>query len=308
MIFKHSFSITVSKFSLAYKILLFALIVILIFSAISISSIYFILEPIFQRVDEMDFFVHIGNAFKSIFTGNSDEAFQIVGQDFEVVMQVFAENRHNVIGAACALVSFLFIGKFLLSICYYPASDIINNFMNSKSKFGFTSNMLVNLKKAVAYSFVDTLISIPYMLLTGVIIYFVGYGIGQLSIIFAISACICLFMVLVAIKSSVFAMWLPTYINEDLGVFKSLAKSMKENKDLIVKNWGYYTMLNFISYFLGILFALVTFGLGLLLVVGIFVVFYLTSQLVIYYRKNEAKYYIDCETVINSKNPIKSVY
>ncbi|MDE6967974.1 MAG: hypothetical protein K2P12_04870 [Clostridia bacterium] len=311
MLVKHSFSITVSRFSLFYKFLLYLAIVLLIFSAISISSMYFIMKPIIAGVHNMQFFDHLSEAFKSMFLGDLElqqNAFAVLGSDFSKIGEVFATNKNNVIGAVCALIAFMFIGKFIISIGHYPLADVVNNFMNSNSKYGFTANLIAHLKKAVAYSFVDTLIYIPYMLLLGALVYLIIWGVGMFSLLFALSLSVLTVMVLLALKSSVFAMWLPTYINEDLGVFKSLQKAILTNKDLIVKNWGLFTAVNFLSYLVTVLFGLVTFGLGFIMCISLLSIFYLTIRLVIYYRRNERKYYIDAETVIDSKHSIKSVY
>ena len=217
MLAKHSFSITVSRFSLFYKFLLYLTIVMLIFAAVSISSMYYIMRPIIQGVQNMHFFEHCMDAFRSMFGGDlavQNSAFGILGQDFAKISEVFATNRNNVVGAVCALFAFTFLGKFLITIGHYPLADVLNNFMNSNSKFGFTSNLIAHLKKSVAYSFVDTLIYIPYMLLLCGLIYLTFWGVGKLSVVFALTLCLTIFMVLIALKRSVFAMWLPTYINE----------------------------------------------------------------------------------------------
>lgn len=311
MLAKHSLSITVSRFSLFYKFLLYFGIVMAVFAAIAISSMYYIMRPIIEGVQSMQFFEHIAAAAKSMFSGDlalQNAAFATLGADFEVIKQVFATNKDNVVGALIALVVFLFLGKFFITIGHYPAADVLNNFMNSNSKFGFTSNLIAHLKKAVAYSFVETLIYIPFMLLLGVLLYFVFLGVSKLSIIFALSFCILLALVLLGLKRSVFAMWLPTYINEELGVFKSLQKAIIENKHLIIKNWGLFTALNVVAYMFVVLLALVTFGFGALLAYSFITIYYVSVSLVIYYRHNERKYYIDAETVIDSTKMVKSVY
>ncbi len=311
MLVKHSLSISVSRFSLFYKFLLYISIVMLIFVAISISSLYYIMKPIISGIQEMQFFQHIREAFSSYFSGDlsvQNSAFAVLGEDFTKIAEVFATNRNNVIGALCALVAFVFLGKFLITIGHYSTSDVLNNFMNSNSKYGFTSNLIANIKKSVAYSFVDTLIYIPFMLLVGLLFYFIVWGVGKLSIIFALSFAIVVALVLFALKRSVFAMWLQTYINEELGIFKSLQKAIITNKDLIIKNWGLFTGVNFATYMLTILLGILTFGFGFIMAISLFNILYMSIGLVIYYRRNERKYYIDAETVIDSKHSIKSVY
>ncbi len=77
---------------------------------------------------------------------------------------------------------------------------------------------------------------------------------------------------------------------------------------MIVKNWGLFTAVNFASYMFTIIFGLVTFGIGFIMAMSLLNIFYQSLGLVIYYRRNERKYYIDSETIIDSKHSIKSVY
>lgn len=311
MLVKHSLSITVSRFSLFYKFLLFLSIVLITVAAISISSMYYIIKPIIQSVQNMQFIQHCIDAFRSIFTGSleaQNAIFNILGQDFAKISEVFANNEQNVIGAACALVAFIFLGKFLISIGYYPLADVLNNFMNSNSKYGFTSNLIAHLKKSVAYGFFTTLFYIVYVAILGLIVYFIMWSVGKISVILAISLSVVVVMVLLALKRSVFAMWLPVYINEELGIFRSLQKAVITNKDLIVKNWGLFSAVNCVGFLITALLSIFLFALGTFFAISLMNLIFLSLELVIYYRRNERKYYIDAETIIDSKHSIKSVY
>lgn len=310
MLLRHSLGITVSRFSLVYKVLLFAFVVALIFGSIALSSAYAIVKPIFAGVENMQFFQHLGDAFKAFFSGQMQDspAFEIVGNDFEKIQNIFAENRHNVIGAVCLLIVFYFVAKFLFAISYYPTSDVINNFMNSNSKYGFTANLIANLKKSTAYSLVDTLISVPYTALIACAIYGVGWVLGKFSVLLAISADLLIVMVMLALKSSVLALWLPTYINEDLGVFKSLAKAVKGNKHTFLHNFGMYVIVNFIGYIFFVICGIFTFGLGSLVALSIINVLGLSIRMVLYYRKAELRYYVDEDTIVDSKQVVKAKY
>lgn len=311
MVLRHSLRVMSSRFSLVYKVLLYIFIVLLLFSAITYAAVLPVIKPILVGIDNMDFFSHILDAFKSIFSFNSDVqtgAFEQISIDLSAISEVFATNQNNVIVGAILFTIFIFLCKFFVSFSKLPACDVLNNFMNSNSKYGFTSNMIANAKKASAFSLIDTLITIPYYVLVGVILYYVGYACSFVMVWLSLVSVLTLLILFVSLKSAILNLWLPYYINEDKGVFKSLSNSILMNKKYILNNLGLYVITYFILYGITIGFSIITFGIGFIFAISINQMLLLAIQLVVYYRINEKKYYIDPETVVNSKTVVKSVY
>ena len=311
MVLRHSLRVMSSRFSLVYKVLLYIFVVLLLFSAITYAAVLPVIKPILAGIENMDFISHILDAFKSIFSFNSNiqaDAFEQISLDLTAISEVFATNQNNVIVGAILFAIFIFLCKFFVSFSKLPACDVLNNFMNSNSKFGFTSNMIANAKKAAAFSLIDTLITIPYYLIVSVILYYVGYACSFVMIWLSIASVLSLLIIFISLKSAVFNLWLPCYINEDKGVFKSLSHSILMNKKQILNNFGLYVITYLILYFVTVGFSLLTFGLGFIFAVSMNQMLLLAIQLVLYYRINEKKYYIDPETVVNSKTVVKSVY
>ena len=308
---RHSFRIMSSRFSLVYKSLLFISIVLLMLSALTFSAVYSVIEPIIQGINNMQFFEHIGDAARSLFAGDltiQSLAFEQVKMDFSAVSQIFVDNTHNVVLASSLFAVFVFISKALINVARIPTADVLNNFMNSNSRFGFTSNLIVNLKKAIGYSMVDALISIPYYVIMGLIL----WGIGALFFMFSIWLGIIMILVvsilLFALKHSVLILWLPMYVKEDKGVFKSLKDAVVLNKKNIIRYFGQYIITFFGTYAFTVVFGFVTFGIGAIISLSIFHVLLVAVELVAYYRVKEEKYYIDPDTVVNSKTVVHDKY
>ncbi len=307
---RHSFRIMSSRFSLVYKTLLFITITLVVLSALAFSAVYSIIEPIIEGIREMMFFEHIGDAFRSFFASDftiQSAAFEQVNLDFEAIGKMFVENRNNIILASVLFAIFIFITKTFINIARFPTADVLNNFMNSNSRFGFTSNLIVNFKKSVAYSLVDSLISIPYYLILGLIL----WGVGELFMLFSIwlglMTILTIIIVLHSLKHSVLVLWLPMYVKEDKGIFKCLRDSVIMNKNNILRYMGLYVITFFLTYTFTVIFGLVTFGVGAIIALSIVHVLLVAIEMVAYYRFKEEKYYVDTDTVINSKSAVKDV-
>lgn len=306
----HSFRIMTSRFSLVYKSLLFIGVILLMLSAITFSAVYSVIEPIIDGINNMDFFAHLNEAFRAFISADTAAqvtTFEQVRVDFEAIGKIFVDNSHNVILAASLFGIFVVIAKSLINVARFPAADVINNFMNSNSKFGFTSNLIANFKKSVSYSLVETLISIPFYFVTGLIMWGIGELFFTFSIWFGIVTMLAIFFVLLSLKYSLLILWLPMYVKEDKGVFKSLKDSIILNKPNILRYFGMYIITFIMLYAFTVFFTLVTFGFGIILCVSIFHVLFIAIEMVAYYRAKGEKYYLDSDTVSTPNLVVKDV-
>lgn len=310
MVIRHAFKVLCSRFSVVYKLLIYILVVTLIFSGVTYASVFSVVKPIIDGIQDMQFFPHLAEAFRSVFSGNvelASGAFLQVKLDFQAIGEVFATNQSNVVLAAVLFTLFVFIANFFINICRLPVADILNNFMNSNSEFGLISNIVANIKKAVAYSAVNTMIILPYYLIVAVACWYMMAWLIGVSFLLTMSLVLLFVIFMLSVKNSILAMWLPTYINEDKGVFASLVSSVKAGRKLFVENLGLYFITCLLIYAVSVMFGLITFGIGFVLAMSFNKVLFIAIEQVIYYRENELKYYIDPQEVVDSKKVVKSI-
>lgn len=296
MIIKNSLAVMSSRFSLVYKTLLYVFIILLIITAITVSILSPVLKPIIDGVNEIGLVESAKEFATCAAVGSVAEkaaAYEAFSIDLQELFDVFGSNIAVVNGAlAIIIVGFLF-AKFLIELSYCPTSDVMYNFMNSNSKFGFTSNFFANIKKSLAYSGVSVLVYIPYLavsvgLLVGLWLLFV-----KISILLAISVCILVALFMSSFKKALLHRWLPAMVIENKNVFKAL----KESLVVFGKRSGALMSVYFIVALLEFCFVMVmglfTLGLGFVFALPIALAFHRAMELVLWHQFEGCKYYTE---------------
>lgn len=302
MIPRHAFHIFTNKFSLVYKIMLFTTITTAIFASIVISSLASIVKPITSSIVEIEIFPHLLDAFRSMFDGDpglQSQAFQQLHNDWLLLGDIFTTNESSIIIAIVVFIAIFLVFKIITDFSSLPASDVVNTYMNSNSKFGLVSNCVLNAKKSIAYCLVSNAMYLVYYTLVGLIIYGLSKLAFMLSAFFGLVVVYLSIIFFMSLYKAIKVYFKPVYINEKLGIFASLAKAIKLGFKNLLPNLGMY----FIIYFLFITFMpiiiLSTFAVGLVVMIVIIQVYTLIMDLVIYYRTTGLRYYTDSDVIIN---------
>lgn len=306
---KHAFDISLSKFSLVYKRLLFTVIIGLILAAISVGVLYPVLSPVITRINDAHIIKAIGAAAKSLFSGNLDAqsaSFLALNESYNKLIEIFSTDSAAIWSAVAIIFVMILIFKFFDNVSIFTTSDITNNFMNSASNYGFTSNMIVNLRLSAKYSLLMTLFDFVTYAVNFCIIWLVGYVLSRISVFLMIPLALVVIIVLFSIKNLIFAYWLPSMIVDKKSVITALKDGVRLaiTKKHILANLGAYCAFWFLAISTSIIFGIVTFGLALLVIAAYSVIFSRAYNLVSYYNIDNLKYYIDKNTVINNDNKI----
>lgn len=309
---KHAIDISISKFSLTYKMLACIILVTLIIVALAIGVLYPIIAPLARELGEVNIFKAVGDAFGSLFQGDpalQNERFIALKVAYEAFKDIFS-SATGAIWSATAIIFVLYIlYKYLLNTLVYSTADITNHFMNSGSKFGLISNIIVNLRRSSMYSLISALIDAAFLALSLAIIYGVGWILAKLSVFLMLPLVFVMIILLASVKNSFFSLWLPTMIVGEKTAIKALKESIKtifSHKNFLI-TLGAYIAYWFIGFSITLLLALVTFGVALVVVPVFAILFSRTYNLVYYYSINNMKYYVDKQTVVQNNIKIDTL-
>lgn len=309
---KHAIDISISKFSLTYKMLACIILVTLIIVALAIGVLYPIIAPLARELGEVNIFKAVGDAFGSLFQGDpalQNERFIALKVAYEAFKDIFS-SATGAIWSATAIIFVLYIlYKYLLNTLVYSTADITNHFMNSGSKFGLISNIIVNLRRSSMYSLISALIDAAFLALSLAIIYGVGWILAKLSVFLMLPLVFVIIILLASVKNSFFSLWLPTMIVGEKTAIKALKESIKtifSHKNFLI-TLGAYIAYWFIGFSITLLLALVTFGVALVVVPVFAILFSRTYNLVYYYSINNMKYYVDKQTVVQNNIKIDTL-
>lgn len=300
MIIKHSTSIFISRFGLVYKIVLYFLIVCLVVAAISIAIIAPSLTEIFGEMGVSECLSHFGAGFDKLFHGNGDflEEFRIAAECAADLGGVWSEYRSQVILCAVTAVVALFVTVFLLSVSFLPFSDIIANFMSSKSDYGFLSNLVVNAGSAVRYALLYTFtIFVVSLGIFALSMWILVKLVGEIGI-FGVTVAYLVLNLLLALRSALIAGWLPAVVVEKCGVAKGFSVGLRAIGKHFPRAFWTFFFLNLIAASVIPLFGLFTFGIGFVIAIPSAYIIYRIAELVLYYDAKGYRYYLDERTVI----------
>lgn len=302
MAFKHSLSIMSARFSTVYKLFLFLLVLALIASAVSVGVLLPTLSGFIDQVRELQIADAIGDYAKTIF-GDIPEAQEAAYAHLEEVYAGFKsiiEGNSLMINVAIILAILLyFVFVIFMMWGMYSVSDIIHNYMSSNSKFGFASNLVVNFVKAMRYASLYTLVSLVYYALGAFIVWLLFISVFKASAFVGCMVSLLVFFFLTALRSALFAGWAPAIVADGMSTTAALAESFKMAKQRFSALMGWYFAYYILVFSLAILFAVVTLGIGAVLVVIVSLFHTRIFDMVVYYRYKGKRYYVDVFNVID---------
>ncbi len=301
MSLKHAFNILLSRFTIIFKMILYFSVVALIFLTIAGS----VLSPTIRTVNSEIQSTGIVEEFKEGLTKLTKgdptftESFQEASAKLELVADIFTNNRTKVIWSIVIVIIFFVVAAYAMTLSYVSYSDIINHFMCSNSRFGFLSNFISNLKKALLYSLMHLLtVSASNLLIAYLLLFLSGVLLKAIGILTA-PIMLILGVLLYALKSTVFAGWLPSIVHDNKKILPAFVHGIRTISERGSEAFLSFVMTHSLSIIFVVIFSFATFGAGLIIAIPTVMMFHRTLELVLFYNANEYKYYVDNERVIN---------
>lgn len=302
MSFKHSLSILTSRFSITYKLLVFLIVITFLFSVLTVCAIYPTLAGLRNNMHELD----LGNAIRTYvheaLQGNPDkqaEAYDMLSAKFEQASEIVRNNSVQINLSIVWLVILYLLYVVFFSWGQYCVSDVINHHMSSNSKFGFSSNLIVNFKKAMRYSLMYTAITIGFMIVVA-LLYLLSFAtLFKVAPMVGLFSAVAIFVVAMAVRRALLFGWIPAMVSDGLGVIDGLKKAMSLLKQRFSYAFGLYLIYYVAWLGLTVAISLFTFFVGTLFAISVSLALAQACDLVIYYRTVGKRYYIDVLNVVD---------
>lgn len=300
MVVKHSVNLLMSKFSLVYKLMVYCAIVIAFFIGIGVGVIIPLSKPLVSGIVGTGFFEHLSEALNLFLRGDINYSFLLQQLNLDIVSigNIIAENSGALAGSISIIVVFLVLANMVISFADVPTVDIINNFMTSKSNYGFCSNFLDNIKLSAKYALVRLLVTLVFDVGCTALAIYLSSLIFRFSGLFALFLFVAVSIGIGAFRQTLTATWLPEIVAGDKKIFYSFKKSSILTFKNFAKIFGNYYIIYLILLSVGILFSLTTFGVGLIFLVPICIVYSRCTELVFYYTLNGLSFYTSVDKII----------
>ena len=296
MIFKNTFKLLLTNFSLTYKVFLYKLFVLLF--ALGIGGT--IGMPLITHLLSIDFFGFIGDKLVFMFESfNISNIFIGFKDIFLKIIEILTNlDSSIVVSSALAITVFILILVLFGSLDELACIDVINANLTSKTKLSFFKSLVGKTFKSMLKSIIKFIISLPYYACLGLILYYGFTLFDGVSGIVKILIPMLMFLSITLISGlylSLIAGYSPSIIVNDNGVFKSLKTGLKTVSKKYFRLLSSSIMLVFVLLVLNIFVVVYSFFAGLIITIPITIVILDLFKTISYYECNGMRYYVGDE-------------
>ena len=310
MLFKNAFHLLVDNFILNYKFLLYRLVVALITLALMAALVYPTVNMLLTGQPFKDLVTLIGEFFRAIATGDTvflqgfSEQLKQAMADFAVYI---GEKTPNLVYFCVIIVLIALVSKFLGGMGNFAFGCLVDNKMSSYAKTSFCSAFISNMGRAALWHLVYVPLTFVYdvftLLLCGVV-FLILMGIissGLVAALAALMVSVALLLAAQAVKLTLFNDAVPAFVTDKMRLRDAFRKSFTFTKERFGRLFSTYLVTCLLILCLNVLFAVCTFGAGLLITIPMSYLMMICIQFVSYYIYGKRKYFLGEDKIILPK-------
>ncbi len=301
MMYKNSVKLVFSKFNIVWKLIIYFFAVTAICCGINyLANIVVDNHKIFT-----DIISQIPVVFKS-FANSFDltklllEIERIISTIFSIIVVNFADIWLNLVVFVIVAV---IIPHILTNFYSMASSHVMNFYMGSCVNFSFTASLCMDFWKNIRYQLASIITILPLRLVTYYLLVKSFLLFASESIIVTILApfiIIASYVLISALRTTLFSGWVPYMVVKNSGVFEGLIKGfgcIRKRLPQIFANSIGLVLTNIIL----TMFGLLTFGISLIITIPACYLFVSTFNMVSFYTATGLRYYVDNSNVFAPK-------
>lgn len=306
MIFKNSIKILFSNFNIVWKTLVYLLLVFLLTGI----GAYFSLRPIYELLVSSGLIEAISDIYTSFIT--SLNLAQLLMSTSDLLATIWSVITSNIASIWLSIVCFVFIvfvfRSIATSLVVMANCECLHYYMGSMNRASYFHEFGSVLGKNIKAQLCYYLVSLPVKIVIIGICYLecMLVGGGLIQAIFTVFFVMLTFVVLTALKYTMFSTWIPTMVVMNYGVFRALGAAIKLSFRKFGRIFACAIGVVLVIYFVNVFFGLFTFFVGLLITIPASYLFYCVFGMVVLYDCQGMRYYVDVYNVISPAKKEKS--
>lgn len=288
MSFRNAFKILISRFNLVWSILLFLVVMVIIIASMAISFAL----PIYKIFTEAEIVTTFTGIISSMFSMPVSETINAFAELFKSVTELFTNN--NLLKANTYLLVFLVFTiayRFILGLYELPLIKCLKGQLSDNAKYGFLSSFFSLFGKSCLFSLIKMVVMSLFDAVIFTIIYFVAMLVR--GSIFLPTVIILLGTVLYSIRYSLISGWSPAVIVDGMKIFPALLQSVKNAFKHFATIFSIFVVFMFLCIIINLLVGLLTFAVGVLVTIPVFMLFLNLLNMTYFYSLNSQKYYVE---------------
>ena len=295
---KNAIKLIFANFGATYKVLIYKLIVMAVLVAVGV----FVLLPNFNQLiadSSLDkLFVAFGDIVKAIFQPSMDmsAAQQAFADSLTAFTTYIRENVWQIVGLAGVISLFYFVGMFFTNIANFSLGKMVNDYMSSLTKTGFTVGVFNSLGRASLYSLIELAVSLVFYVAVICLCFFIVWLIP--SAILAIFLALLVMVILLSVKQVFMSDFMPNAVADKMRTDKAFREAVKVPAGDFIRKFNNYFTINIIMLYANVSFAVFTVGTGLLLTLPLTTLIITCFRFVSQYTTTGKKYYLAPEEIV----------
>ena len=301
MMYKNSFRILFSSANLIWKVMLYFILVGVVVGGLTYVSAL----PIINVLAGANFFTDASDIFASFFSNlNLSELFvnlQDLIKDFVTIIS------QNISSLLVYIILFIFmlviLGSFLRGLYSAVCGGVLYNLMSNNIKQPFISSFRANLIKTIKLELARLTILLPVNIVISVIMYymFILTTLSGAMYVLAPFLIMLVFVVLIALKTTFFAGWMPALFVINARIYPALFKGFgvihRRFWNIFATSIALMLTVLTVNLFVGIF----TLSVGLLVTIPASYLLFVIFEMVSFYFARGIRFYIDSETIFEPK-------
>jgi len=294
---KDTFKLSFVNSNNIWKLLLYRILCLL--GVLGLTTV--IAWPIINVLIKDNFFVNLQNSFESmIFTLNFEKLFLTVDNVVKDFINIISANGLLVQSILCGIFVIILI-SFLENYAKMSLHQNVYGYMSSLTKYGFTNSYISYFGKATLVGLASLITILPINLIIWVGAYLLASSLYAKIGVFAIILTFLLLILVVPLKNTFFAGWLPAIIVNNEPVFKSLKIGFVAAIRKFFKAYSSFLIYTVGIFMLNILALALTAGVGLLVTLPLTTLMSIILGEVMYFEALGMRYYVDSEHIVSPK-------
>lgn len=301
MRFRNAVHITIDNFSSVFKMLLYRIVTWVIFFSLTYVILKLGLGSITSSAETAQLKELSLEFFRALFGGDAVRL-QTFHEDFQQALMNFVQllgaNIGSIVGSLIGVCLMYLISRFCNGLSVFAVAGSLNDRMSVYSRTSFSASFFRNLGRGSVYQLIYVPLAFLYDVITFSACYFLFFyapsfmpSWGILTVFIALSLSVTLIVVLESLKMTLISAWMPAILSDGQRVGAAMRASMRAKKNF-GKRLASFVIAVYLIIAVNAVFALCTFGSGLLITLPLSFLFLLGLQFVHYYEDNGKKYFI----------------
>lgn len=294
MIFRNTFRLIITNFSVVWKLLCYY--AICIFVTILFCGV--VAYPILSELNSANVFSNLLEIVNNLFSSSP----VTTARTFEEVNRTILE----IMSSSSYTFNYVFMGLFVffilpvaLDLAILPASEAIYGYMASQTNYSFTGRYFKSFKKSLKFALTKYLVMLPFNIIIVSLVYLMVRLATMGNVLyFLLDVFILAVMLLfISLKTTLFSCFAPAYTTLEVGVFSALKESFRFVSRKFGSIFSTSILLVLIAFALNLLFCVFTLTIGLIVTIPFTIFMFIVFHMVGFFSAQGGRYYIYTDTL-----------